>query len=528
MTESNDLHVTGDIVRLPSLDATLSLHGTSLWCAAADADLDAEALFARSYLPHRVPLAFRDGYGVVSAVSAFGLRPQDDSRFGDLRRQVSVLWQEGSPFDGDLRVAVDLGAGAPVEVVVGLIEHPRSLRSAWDEVLTRAASPRPLDSREVLLVPEVRGRTTDGTHIRIGPYGEPASSAMIPIVGGPRTLSFGRPFFLCARRRTEAQPFLAMWVDDDAVLRPFDVARLPEEPAPPGVDDLVAVGERAARKVLHAQGGAYVAYFVPDSGAYWREHLTLEELRHGDLYLVCEGVDATDVGARAADVARVDETSWEISPAGESPGAVRPVDASVAGFDVPVRAAVLRIELEAEARQRLLRRGSLALTWNGPPPTKLTLVAVRHSPRSVPALSSRYVHHPQVTRRDDDMHLVSFSWGKRSLDSITSADLREDAILVEVTGEVTAELRASLPGALAVASWDEIAAVLSSASTGVDAIVASAAELPGYEPVPGAVLLRLDKRSSAWPAIVSSGTLAMYLRGLTSAMHLGLIAHKVA
>jgi len=500
-------------------------NGNAVWCALPSACLRARELFAQPYLQHRVPLAFRHGDGAVSAVSGFGLRPQDDSRFASLRQQARLLFRTGSSCDGSLELAVDLCAdSAEQQLVVARSERPKDLMSGWQRVVGRQAGSRPIDSREVLLVPDVCGRVTEADiELCIDRGGEQVGSELAAILGGPQTLVFDRPFLLAAKKRSEDQPYLLMWIDDDALLQRFDESTLPDEPAPPDHHRMVeAVGD-AAIKTLEGRDNVYSAYFVADSGAQWREHLTREELTHCDLFVEMLP-DSLDAGVVVGDF----DTARGLS-------AAQPLPTELVVEKPPALSQreigkLIRLLPDGEAWQGILRRNSLAIGIRGATASEVRLIAVRRSPRRTPELTWRYVRHPEVQRREDQLHLVSFSWGEPTTDQITSGDLRQDNLLVEVTGTISPELRKALPKALAVASWNDIGGVLTGSADGVVSTVLQ--RPPEAYCVPSgvgeALLLRIEKHGGPWEAIVSGGTLAMFLRGFAEETRLALVAQKCA
>ena len=99
-----------------------------------------------------------------------------------------------------------------------------------------------------------------------------------------------------------------------------------------------------------------------------------------------------------------------------------------------------------------------------------------------------------------------------------------------MTGTISPELRKALPKALAVASWNDIGGVLTGSADGVVSTVLQ--RPPEAYCVPSgvgeALLLRIEKHGGPWEAIVSGGTLAMFLRGFAEETRLALVAQKCA
>ena len=457
-----------------------------MWCATPAATIETRFLFSEPYLQHRVPFPFRHADGSLSPVRAFGLRPQDDSRFASLRRQAQLLWDNGSRAEGTFEFAVDLCSDrAERQLVVAVISRPSSLAAAIERFAS--STPRSLDGHAVLLVPEVGGYV-DGIELRIGRGGDRVSGSVADQVGRPiRHLLVDRPFLLIKRRRDNGTPTLAMWIENAALMRPFDETELPNEPPPPDRHRMVELNDDIAIKRL--EGRSF--QFTRDWGAQWREHLTREELIHSDLYLEC---------GRASEELLQDVACERVHLEHGGP--------------------LLRILRSGEAWEQTLRHNQLTL--RGPSPD-VRLIAIRREPRPPLQLACTYAQHP-AERRDDGMHLASFRHDSCTPDEITSCDLREDTFFVCITGAVSEQ--AALPKALAVASWRTIRNVLAGYASGVPSVLVPPDSLPGFG-LDGAIL-RLDKRSRDWADIVTSGTLAMYLRSSTARdTNLALIAQKI-
>lgn len=460
-----------------------------MWCATPAATIETRFLFTEPYLQHRVPFPFRHGDGSLSPVRAFGLRPQDDSRFASLRRQAQLLWDNGSRSEGNFEFAVDLCSDcAGRQLVVAVIDRPPSLAAAIERFAV--STPRPLDAHAVLLVPELAGYV-DGIELRIGRGGDHVTGSAADRVGrATRHLLVDRPFLLIKRRRDTGTPTFAMWIEDAALLRPFDETQLPNEPPPADRYRMVEVHDDVAIKRLEGR----VFHFTRDWGAQWREHLTREELLHCDLYIECK------------------QASEEL---------LRDLVCERVHLEHGMGGPLLRVLPSGETWERALRQSEITL---GGPSPDVRLIAIRREPRPPLQLACTYAQHP-IERRDNGMHLAAFRQDSCTPDEITTSDLREDAFFVCVTG--TTSQHAALPNALAVASWRTIGKVLAGYASGVSSVLVPAGTLPGFG-VDGAIL-RLDKRSPDWTDILASGTLAMYLRTSTARdTSLALIAQKIS
>lgn len=216
----------------------------------AYAYLEANVKFAVPYFQSRKPLVFTDGAGGKTELSSFGIRPEDDYAYGQLRQQPRILF---SARDEQYRLAecvVDLdGASQPNQIVLALVEPGATLAETLTAVEDKIASAvkeelRGLGPNDVLLVPdtvwcishrftELEGRTfTNGKlkgqridvaqqdiQFRLDRSGaELKSEAKSYCKPMPTYYVFNRPFLLYMKKRGAPAPYFVMWVDNAELL----------------------------------------------------------------------------------------------------------------------------------------------------------------------------------------------------------------------------------------------------------------------------------------------------------------------
>jgi len=225
----------------------------------AYAYLESHVPFAMPYFQNREPLEFKDAQGRKTAVSSFGIRREDSSKYYKLRKQPTPLYVA---MDNKFRMtecAIDLDKASPVQVVVAMTERRRTLEETLASLEKKIASPDALkyvyefSSSDVLLVPdiswhithhftELEGRTATNTCLRGYPLSEARqdiafrldrsgselkSEAKVVMSCLPASYIFDRPFLVYMKRRNADKPFFVMWIDNAELLQMWEPPATP-------------------------------------------------------------------------------------------------------------------------------------------------------------------------------------------------------------------------------------------------------------------------------------------------------------
>jgi hypothetical protein len=225
--------------------------------------LEAGVRFRQPYFQSRKPLPFTDSTGTKAMVASFGIRPEDDYAYNELRMQPRLFLEDmgggghAPMVDGVLRPAefiIDLDRESePTQVVLAVVTPGRTLGETIRSVERKMASstmPRNRDglgSRDVLLVPDIFWRIShhfselEGRRIQNAALkGQRLDVAQQDLVfrldrGGaelrveskmyakpvPTAYVFDRPFLIYLKKRGAARPYFVMWVDSAELLRPM-------------------------------------------------------------------------------------------------------------------------------------------------------------------------------------------------------------------------------------------------------------------------------------------------------------------
>lgn len=224
--------------------------------------LEANVKFSLPYFQNRKPLEFTDSSGHKTRVASFGIRPEDDYAYYQLRNQPHILFRKGEPGDSDLEFAVDLCTNSsPSQIIVARIKREPSLQAALKRIEEEEDAIRQMKEKapdyaryleeigpnDVLLVPdlfwqvshrfsELEGRaflnpTLEGQCLdvaqqdilfRLDRSGAELKSESkdycLPI---PTYFVLDRPFLICMRKRGAPMPYFVMWVDNGELLTPW-------------------------------------------------------------------------------------------------------------------------------------------------------------------------------------------------------------------------------------------------------------------------------------------------------------------
>jgi hypothetical protein len=221
--------------------------------------LEAKVRFSLPYFQNRQPLAFTDSAGQKTLVASFGIRPEDDYAYNQLRAQPRLLFRKGEEFDHNLEFAIDLCPDSkPSQIVVARINREPTLAAALARVdkeskeMERLEKDQPkygqylrsVGPNDVLLVPELlwqishhfselegkpfanaklKGQRLDVAQqdvlFRLDRGGaELKAESKMFCAPVPTHFVFDRPFLVYMSQRGSKAPFFALWTDNAELL----------------------------------------------------------------------------------------------------------------------------------------------------------------------------------------------------------------------------------------------------------------------------------------------------------------------
>ena len=505
----------------------------------AYAYLDASLAFAIPYPVARTPLSFRQSDGAEVPVQAFGLREADVNQCLDLRRQAQLLFHRSEGHDTFFAVDLD-GGSAESQLIVARVPRPHSLGDALRYLEGAGEAPRSLGPRDLLLVPKLsmsvshregrlEGRSFEAgalrgiTVVRVQQdvrFALDEAGAQLSAwteIGGVlsdrRELVVSSAFLVVMRRRGAVEPFFVAWVDDAAMMLPWDEASLPDEPPPPPEvrATMVQVEGTCSRLPLELSrskvGYEYaVISFQEDHGATWRRHLSIEELNSSDLYLELAHPDRDALPRPLTNCVRIEHH------AGGAPR-WRPLEGEPTGVSPRAGAVLLAVDTSGPAWEEVLRSTSCTLQLDPElHGATVSLVAVRNPERHRAWKHSLTVPRFKAVaaeRRDDGVYLLRFDQALCS-PAKRREELQRDGLWVEIEGGAEDEVRDKLPSHLLMAGWAELGAVIQGTTRGLRFTLHDQAPA-GLEGRDSCVYAELIKDGPLWDAIVGSSTFAMYL-----------------
>jgi hypothetical protein len=219
--------------------------------------------FPLPYFEETHALKFVEGAGRTVPIRAFGIRPEDDYAYRELRQQLKVLYASGDDALETLQGASGTGVdefvidlcrdSQPNQVVIARVHREASLAATLAAVEKKIASAptlpgsqgtRGLGSNDVLLIPkiqwhivhhfkEVEGHRVSSPKLAAFPMVlamqdiqfrldrggvELASEAKIHVKPVPSFYLANRPFLVYVKKRGADHPFFAIWVENAELL----------------------------------------------------------------------------------------------------------------------------------------------------------------------------------------------------------------------------------------------------------------------------------------------------------------------
>ncbi|MHC4648261.1 MAG: hypothetical protein ACYTBJ_22605 [Planctomycetota bacterium] len=214
--------------------------------------LAANVKFKIPFFENREELLFKNSRGNATAVTSFGIRPEDDYAYRRLRGQVEILFLSHDPNSYRLEeFGLDLCKFTkPNQIVLARIE-PRDTLAETVAALEQKISQFPKEAsfhefgiNDVLLIPNMFWRIMhhfaelEGKYLRNKSYegywikeavqmvqfkldrsgAELASEAKLHVAPIPNHFVFDEPFLIYIKKRGAHHPFFVMWVDNAELL----------------------------------------------------------------------------------------------------------------------------------------------------------------------------------------------------------------------------------------------------------------------------------------------------------------------
>ena len=232
-------------------------------CFIAYSYIEAGVKFSLPYFQNRQPLEFVDSRGQKTPVMSFGIRPEDDYAYYELRRQPRILFCKRDQGRKILEFAIDLcPASKSAQIVVARIDREPTLAAAISRInkeeLDRERLKRikpdfanglqGVGPNDVLLVPDVslllshhfselEGKTFTNAKLkgqrldiaqqdilfRLDRSGAELKSESKSICRpSPSHYVVDSPFLIYVSQRGSRTPFFALWIDNAEVLSKWE------------------------------------------------------------------------------------------------------------------------------------------------------------------------------------------------------------------------------------------------------------------------------------------------------------------
>jgi len=221
----------------------------------AYAYLEANVKFSLPYFQSRKPVVFTDRVGKKSELSAFGIRPEDEYAYFNLRQQPAILFQARGGGYELTELVIDLDrTSQPSQIILAFMQPKPTLSEMLktvEENITTAGRREGRDGlgpNDVLLVPDIvwrishrfaelegqeftnaklKGQRIDvaqqDIQFRLDRSGaQLKSEAKIYMKPAPTYYVFDRPFILYMKQRGAQIPYFVMWVENAELLNKWN------------------------------------------------------------------------------------------------------------------------------------------------------------------------------------------------------------------------------------------------------------------------------------------------------------------
>lgn len=234
--------------RFPSKQS-VEFPGIAQDSVVAYAYLEASVKFALPYFQNREPLIFTDSTGRKININSFGIRPEDDYAYYELRKQAAILYSRRNDQYELEEFAMGLcRTSSPSQIVIARLPLQRTLSATVDLVEQQAALTKKhygIGPNDVLLVPDIsfslthhfaalegkafkneifRGQRLDVARqdilFRLDRSGaELESESKMYCLPIPTRYVLDGPFLIYMKKRDARLPYFAMWVDNAELLQ---------------------------------------------------------------------------------------------------------------------------------------------------------------------------------------------------------------------------------------------------------------------------------------------------------------------
>jgi hypothetical protein len=223
----------------------------------AYAYLEAGVKFALPYFQNPKPLMFTDQKGIKTQLSSFGIRPDDDYAYYQLREQPQILYEKREKNYDLIECIVDLDhTSLPNQIILAMVTPESTLRetlSAIDEKINKNGKKyhHGLGPNDVLIVPDIMWRISHrfaqlenreftnanmkGQRLDVAQQdiqfclnrsgAELKAEDKILMLPIPTYYVFDRPFLLQMKKRGAQMPYFVMWVENAELINKWQPAK---------------------------------------------------------------------------------------------------------------------------------------------------------------------------------------------------------------------------------------------------------------------------------------------------------------
>lgn len=241
----NDSDFAPKNVAASDLDISISKMGPAFEITA---EIRLSVPFKYQFFDAVKPVKFQSGDQKECSIAMFGIRESEMYSTQDYRSQVDLLW-DSFKYNGEF--AVDLCRHTdPYQLVLVRMARQKSLADAiqYHGTKMKTSVMGKLHDEDMLLVPRMAFRmqqafpelddqiltnpkfrgmelsTKNDIQWTLNKAGAKAlaSTKIAVLNGGPRLLSFDHPFLILVLNRRTKETILALWIDNDELLSPFN------------------------------------------------------------------------------------------------------------------------------------------------------------------------------------------------------------------------------------------------------------------------------------------------------------------